>query len=629
MNKMNLFNKCRKYNVVSFDIFDTLLKRDVFFPADVFKLVEKKYENSSQLKRSNFSEKRQIAEKKAKEISQYDEITLDEIYAEIDFSENEKKIFKQLELEMESAVLHKNPDVFDCYKRCVESGKNIYIVSDMYLPLDFLEGILRREGITEYKKLFLSCIYRKTKRSGLLFAAMCEEENISVKEMIHIGDSRYADFFGCRKCGIHGLHIKRNTMNTIYMNCFRNTENFAKRCLYSFVNTHVNEFSDRPFRLGYEVLGPIIYFYCQQLHKIVTKRKKNEKIWFAARDMFLFYKAYRHIFGEIDDVEYIYLSRKSLRPIYAQAVDNITKSGDIFARGLYSLREIIEYLEYTVEDVISDTDIDINIKKYDIRKLDQYPEVVKVLTSTVISEHEKELSFKGEKYLSEYNLFDQNIILADVGWHGTTQKILHKIQAKKNKEISLYGVYIGCLDGTKEKIGESNFKSLIFDEGDESWFAKGIILFESLILAPHGSTRCYEISNGENVPVLSEKEQISTFISDVQQGATKFIEDFSDSVLGELIKLNANAVSEAFEKMTCKPQKEELKAIGDIEYDNFYCNKIASPQRLIYYIVHLNELKKDFKYSPWRIGFLYRLFKIKLPYAKMYACIRHKQGKMT
>ena len=39
---MNLFNKCRKYNVVSFDIFDTLLKRDVFFPADVFKLVEKK-----------------------------------------------------------------------------------------------------------------------------------------------------------------------------------------------------------------------------------------------------------------------------------------------------------------------------------------------------------------------------------------------------------------------------------------------------------------------------------------------------------------------------------------------------------------------------------------------------------
>ena len=38
----NLENKLLNYDVISFDIFDTLIKRDIKEPTDVFELIEKK-----------------------------------------------------------------------------------------------------------------------------------------------------------------------------------------------------------------------------------------------------------------------------------------------------------------------------------------------------------------------------------------------------------------------------------------------------------------------------------------------------------------------------------------------------------------------------------------------------------
>ena len=60
-----LIGKCKSYKIVSFDVFDTLLKRDVYSPVDVFSLVEIRYDSANVIQ-SSFSIKRRIAEKKAK-----------------------------------------------------------------------------------------------------------------------------------------------------------------------------------------------------------------------------------------------------------------------------------------------------------------------------------------------------------------------------------------------------------------------------------------------------------------------------------------------------------------------------------------------------------------------------------
>ena len=62
MNKKCILNRIMKYKIVSFDIFDTLLKRDVFFPTDVFVLVEREY-NRRFGQQLNFATIRENAEK--------------------------------------------------------------------------------------------------------------------------------------------------------------------------------------------------------------------------------------------------------------------------------------------------------------------------------------------------------------------------------------------------------------------------------------------------------------------------------------------------------------------------------------------------------------------------------------
>lgn len=186
MDKKHILSRIMKYKVVSFDIFDTLLKRDVFFPTDVFVLVEREYSRrfGQQL---NFASIRENAEKAAREKSIYQDVTFDEIYSEINLSVSEKSILQQLELDVEASLLHSNIDIQYLFEECLKSGKTIYIVSDMYLPKSFLERILKREGISGYKYLYLSSEQRAKKGTGLLFATLCKTENINCKDIIHIG----------------------------------------------------------------------------------------------------------------------------------------------------------------------------------------------------------------------------------------------------------------------------------------------------------------------------------------------------------------------------------------------------------------------------------------------------------
>ena len=47
---------------------------------------------------------------------------------------------------------------------------------------------------------------------------------------------------------------------------------------------------------------------------------------------------------------------------------------------------------------------------------------------------------------------------------------------------------------------------------------------------------------------------------------------------------------------------------------------------IIKYIINPKKLKKDLLLSRWKIGFLKKLLKIKLPYIKMYKMLRKISG---
>ena len=64
-NESKILNKIKNNNNISFDIFDTLIKRNVITPDEVFKLIEIEY-NQHNDKIKNFSKIRKQAYYKAK-----------------------------------------------------------------------------------------------------------------------------------------------------------------------------------------------------------------------------------------------------------------------------------------------------------------------------------------------------------------------------------------------------------------------------------------------------------------------------------------------------------------------------------------------------------------------------------
>ena len=99
-----ILNRLCKYDYVSFDIFDTIVKRDVTSPFEVFSLVEKTYNKTHAVPISGYKESRCAAEKEAREKSGYFEITLDEIYERLPYENDLRDELKNIEIDTEYRV---------------------------------------------------------------------------------------------------------------------------------------------------------------------------------------------------------------------------------------------------------------------------------------------------------------------------------------------------------------------------------------------------------------------------------------------------------------------------------------------------------------------------------------------
>ena len=207
MNAEKIIKRVKRYNTVSFDIFDTLIERKVSIPTDIFKLVA----SEAGMDELVFKEKRICAEKAARQkaVSQ-GEVTLDEIYDEmpdLDVAEIEK--LKKLELDTEYMQCEPIPEMHQVFEWAKQNQKNIVIVSDMYLPADHIAKMLEKCGYTSYQKLYVSNQYGVNKISGKLFEIVWNELEPADRKMIHIGDSIKADFFGAIKAHVPSILISR------------------------------------------------------------------------------------------------------------------------------------------------------------------------------------------------------------------------------------------------------------------------------------------------------------------------------------------------------------------------------------------------------------------------------------
>ena len=176
---MKIFEETKKLideaDVISFDLFDTLVIRPYWQPKDLFLHLEYLY------KSEGFCNARTKAEKLSrKNIGFGVDTSLDRIYQ---FIPEKYRCLKEKELELEYDTLQINPEIFEIFDYAKNLGKKIIISSDMYLPLSFIERVLSKFNIAGYSKVYISSEYKKTKISGKLYKQIIEDFNINPKDV--------------------------------------------------------------------------------------------------------------------------------------------------------------------------------------------------------------------------------------------------------------------------------------------------------------------------------------------------------------------------------------------------------------------------------------------------------------
>lgn len=188
-NNVNEVKKIlQNYCWVSFDIFDTLIKRKVHKPQDVFKYIENKYHFL-------FFKKRRIL---AQFLSYkfYDYPNIYDIYRF--FLGFNRKKYINIELQTEKELMYPNPIINELYQFCRESNKNIIITSDMYIPKKIMIDYLKYLKYDGYKKIYISCEVKRSKARGNIYNYILKDLDIEPQHLIHIGDNLVSDIMNAK-----------------------------------------------------------------------------------------------------------------------------------------------------------------------------------------------------------------------------------------------------------------------------------------------------------------------------------------------------------------------------------------------------------------------------------------------
>lgn len=631
LSTAKLIDIVKEYDIVSFDIFDTLIKRDVYKEYDVFDLVEKKYNSTYGDNILNFKDIRIEAEKNARKISNKEEISLSEIYASIVKIDNkyDTKIRELLSLEeeIEYEISYQNKLIKQVYDYCVSKNKQIYIISDMYLSRNLIERMLIKNGYNTYKRLFLSSEVGLQKRTGHLFKYVLESEGIKRKAIIHIGDNKRNDWFCAKKVGISAINIAKNNTNLIYKDLGGNIDDTT---IWSFINNRLPYIENRNVAIGYEVYGPVLYSFVNWLKDNIDP---NKSVLFFSRDCYVVKRAYEIIALNNQNSIYFYGSRRSLL-VPALYLDSSIEN---LCRLVKS-----ESAQFTVYGLL---------KKIGLSPKD-YRETLKkcslCLDSILVRDHlaenknfilfynsiqnevkqNSEKAYRGfVKYIESLKC-THDLQVVDIGWRCTMQYCLDNLLKNKN---SIKGYYLGVREDAF--IDKNNFLGLFLNGEDDKekkiFLAAMTALIEIFFSALHGSVEGYDIDGN---PILGEHECVNDFssaqlIRDLHEGAIQFVEDFNGSIIKNLIDISIDEALNGIKKLGTKPQKKEIDSFGKFPFRmGVGIVNAADPKSIIGYILHPKNFLYDFSNSNWKIAFLKKMLHMNLPYYNIFKILyRHKR----
>lgn len=545
-----LLEKIKRADVVSFDLFDTLVMRKVMYYTDVFELVEERLRERG-IAVPGLAGMRLAAEK---ELSKLAAPTLEQIYGEVlksrkgwTLSEGE---LAELEWQIDLATLIIRPEVCEIFHEAVAAGKRVVITTDCYYRKERICWLLEQFGLVGYEKLFVSCEYGTSKRLNLFHEVTAYAGEARV---LHIGDDEVADIECAARAGFETYRIYSGSELFDLLGSLgadreiKTLSDRVKTGLFIsrlFANPFWFEDAEcrvavaKAFDIGYLFCAPVIVDFVLWLRRKMQAENVRQ-VLFCARDGYLVEQLFRRL-----DVE-------------AKAVYFLTSRTAAVRAGMECEADIayVDGMKY-FGSLEENTRVRFGI---DLREMDGENR------SKYIVERAKLLKANYRKYIESLDLFDDTIGVFDFVAKGTTQLYLQKLF-----EQHLKGFYFLQLEPEFMKRKGLDIVPFYSDaEKDTSVIFDCYYVLETILTAPCASIEEFDEAGNPVYAKETRSEPAIQCISKVQDGVKAYFDEYTE-LLPEATREENKKLDEVFLSTLSKLKILEEEFLALMVEDPFF-----------------------------------------------------------
>jgi len=625
------------FNVVSFDVFDTALTRNLETPVDVFCLVEDTLIKALGDQFEGYANKREQAEQKARFIGAREnrtEITFKDIFDVIVGDHPEYAQYRSQmeshEIEAEHASCFAVPEIVAAINLCISRNIRVVFVSDMYLSEHHIRSLLKNAGYTPLDDLLVSSETGCTKADGSQWALLTDLCGPDAK-ILHVGDNDWSDVKSPRQAGLAAMVFKRArsphrpgallTPDILPYSRLNRAVTLSTPIEKLDASTPHDTIQTLGSSWGAIVAGSYVRWIAQRATSLGLSH-----LYFCARDGQLTQRAW-HAAGLDKQTQitssYLYISRRALnfgaaaiscRPTYLSPhtldiLCNVfrkeTLSSILNRADLTNLKPLVDDAIKTfgsLECVIT--------PKYGV------PELKHCMSrhSRLIYAHLVKFLENAQKYLCQEGLHKGRVGIVDIGWHGSMQASIANILDNAGHQPQLYGLYAGLWSAAKANRARAGWLEGAFSNDymrmDQlSGLHNAVAILENSFSAKEGTTLGYQEDGQRMYPVLAECEigpkQFDDLIFPFQSSTTDAIQRIFAGTHSSGVTeqdLTCAAGSAAIDRLALSPTMDEIKAFGSIQHsgDPSHAHLEALVQE-IFPGAKINP-EMDLSQSDWPIG---------------------------
>ena len=617
-----------KTDVVSFDLFDTLLVRPFLSPDDTFSFLAIRY--ADHLKRQgvvDFVSKRKDAERICREEihaadPQIEDCTLTQIYEAFarlyDVSLTVAKRLQNYEEELDMELCRPREGGMDLLRFAQAVGKKVIVTTDTYYERPYLLRLLQANGIDGWDKLFVSSETGKLKGSGNMYKLLQKE--YPGKTILHIGDNWQSDYVCAEEQGLEvafvpntreiaaNIHYDNYTSDAYILHTPRvltfadigqvsaqinlnATQAVSMNRMFAKpypswnpeLRYNANAYFMGNYLLGTQMLGLAAWIYD------VCRQNGYRKVVFLARDGYIPLLAFDAMMKGrgLDDVKYDYfrVSRRSMIPVAIGQAHDLAALEEWVAIHKHTPESLMELLSDYFDDkqIISSA-----LEKQEIDPQDHLTDQTLFHKTIAVLNHYFDFD-KLDEYNARFSLavqevFPKGTVAFDLGYSGRIQSMLCQAAGRPIDVCFLHSSGLSA-SMLSQKQGFRIYSFLQYTPKITS------IVREYFYSETAPSCIGYRFDEGKLAPLYDDSRYgyIERYIQEeMVRGMTDFIADYC-GLFGKddfMFDFRSDEISLPFEQF-----------INDIPEKDLWTFRCCSAEDMLYYNYNAASLYEIWKYN--------------------------------